>query len=194
MSKSSIQAPGALIKHTRKGIIKVDAVSIKPPVVKADPTGGDKHTYLCAYVTDKFQMVKQPCTFEVWKRCEGRQTPGRVRNGLESKLHNDFVIIQDATTNEVIDIDVIPKTYYTSKASLPDYLEGKEDILVTVQPKTGTLEVTQCPAGVSKLNVRKLLNSLDAAASLETGASLPGGFEILNVSGNQLSISPPSFK
>jgi hypothetical protein len=123
----------------------------------------------------------------VWKRCEGRQTPGRVRDGLDSRLHNDFVIIQDGE-DKVIDIDIIPKTYYASKAVLPDNLQGKEDIVLKVNSKTGGVEITQCPAGVNKAKILKLISSLDAVTSVSTGDTLPGGFEVLNVSGNQISV------
>lgn len=184
---SSIPAPGALIKPKRERIKKTEAFSIKPPLVEADSEGGDNHTYLCKFVSNNYREVKQVCTFDVWKRCEGRQTPGRVRDGLDSRLHNDFIIIQDSD-DKVIDIDVIPKTYYTSKAVLPDNLQGKEDIILKVNSKTGGVEVTQCPAGVSKAKILKLISSLDAVTSVSTGDTLAGGFEVLNVSGNQISV------
>jgi hypothetical protein len=184
---SSIPVPGALIKPKRENIKKTEAFSMKPPLVEADPEGGDNHKYLCKFVSNNYREVKQVCTFDVWKRCEGRQTPGRVRDGLDSRLQNDFVIIQDKE-GKVIDIDIIPKTYYTSKAVLPDHLQGKDDIVLKVNTKTGGVEVTQCPAGVTKANILKLINSLDTVTSVSTGDSLPGGFEVLNVSGNQISV------
>jgi len=184
---SSIPAPGALTKPKRENIKKTEAFSMKPPVVEADPDGGDNHKYLCKFVSNNYREVKQVCTFDVWKRCEGRQTPGKVRDGLDSRLHNDFVIIQDKE-GKVIDVDVIPKTYYTSRAVLPDYLQDKHDIIIKVNTKTGGVEVTQCPAGVTKSNILKLINSLDAVTAVSTGDTLPGGFEVLNVSGNQISV------
>ena len=184
---SSIPAPGALTKPKRENIKKTEAFSMKPPVVEADPDGGDNHKYLCKFVSNNYREVKQVCTFDVWKRCEGRQTPGKVRDGLDSRLHNDFVIIQDKE-GKVIDVDVIPKTYYTSRAVLPDYLQDKHDIIIKVNTKTGGVEVTQCPAGVTKANILKLINSLDAVTAVSTGDTLPGGFEVLNVSGNQISV------
>ncbi len=120
----------------------------------------------------------------MWKKCEGRQIPGKVRDGLDSRLHNDFVIIQDKD-NKVIDIDIIPKTYYTSRAVLPDNLQDKDDIVLKVNTKTGGVEVTQCPAGVTKASILKLINGV---TNIQTGDSLPGGFEVLNVSGNQISV------
>jgi hypothetical protein len=184
---SSIAAPGALIKPKRERIKKTEAFSMKPPLVEADPEGGDNHKYLCKFVSNNYREVKQVCTFDVWKRCEGRQTPGRVRDGLDSRLHNDFVIIQDGE-DKVIDIDIIPKTYYASKAVLPDNLQGKEDIILKVNSKTGGVEITQCPAGVNKAKILKLISSLDAVTSVSTGDTLSGGFEVLNVSGNQVSV------
>jgi hypothetical protein len=184
---SSIQVPGALNKPKRENIKKTEAFSIKPPLVEADPDGGDNHNYLCKFVSNAYREVKLVCTFDVWKRCEGRQTPGKVRDGLDSRLHNDFVIIQDKD-GKVIEIDVIPKTYYTSRAVLPDHLQDKQDIILKVNAKTGGVEVTQCPAGVTKASILKLINSLDAVSSVATGDTLPGGFEVLNVSGNQISV------
>jgi hypothetical protein len=184
---SSIPAPGALIKPKREGIKKIEAFSMKPPSVEADPDGGDNHKYLCKFVSNNYREVKQVCTFDVWKRCEGRQVPGKVRDGLDARLHNDFVIIQDKD-GKVIDIDVIPKTYYASRAVLPDHLQDKQDIVLKVNAKTGGVEVTQCPAGVTKANILKLINSLDAVTAVSTGDTLSGGFEVLNVSGNQISV------
>lgn len=184
---SSIPAPGGLSKPKRENIKKTEAFSMKPPLVEADPDGGDNHKYLCKYVSNNYREVKQVCTFDVWKKCEGRQIPGKVRDGLDSRLHNDFVIIQDKD-NKVIDIDVIPKTYYTSRAVLPDNLQDKDDIVLKINTKTGGVEVTQCPAGVTKTSILKLINALDGVANIQTGDSLPGGFEVLNVSGNQISV------
>lgn len=186
---SSIPTPSALVKATRSKVKKVDAVSIKPPKVTPDPDGGENHRYACVYVSDKFQQCVHPCTFEVWKRCEGKQIPGKVRDGLDARLQNDFVIVYNAD-NVIVDIDIIPKTYYASKAVLPDTLQGKDDIVIRVIPKNGSMEVIQCPAGVTKAAIRKLLDSIDALPSLQPGDSLKGGFEVLNVSGNHVSIIP----
>lgn len=188
MSKSSIAPPGALLKSKRENIKKVDAVSIKPPKVIPDPEGGEAHQYQCVYVSSGFKQVVQPCTFEVWKKCEGRQVPGKTRDGLDSKLNNDFVMVIDAT-GKVVDIDIIPKNYYASKAVLPDHLAGKEDIVLRIAAKTGSIEVQQVPAGVTKVITRKLLDALDGISDISTGDVIKGGFEVINVSGNQVSIS-----
>jgi hypothetical protein len=187
---SSIPAPSALIKAVRGKVRKVDAVSIKPPKVTPDPDGGENHKYACVYVSDKFQQVVAPCTFEVWKRCEGKQIPGKVRDGLDARLQNDFVIVYK--DDMVVDIDIIPKTYYASKAVLPDTLQNKDDIIIRIIPKNGSMEVTQCPAGVTKAGIRRLLDSVDALGSLQPGDNIKGGFEVLNVSGNYVSIIPLS--
>jgi hypothetical protein len=184
---SSIPNPSTLVKAKREKVKKIDAVSIKPPKVTPDPDGGEQHKYFCTYVSARFQQVVQPCTFDVWKRCEGKQIPGRVRDGLDARLNNDFIIIQDAN-NVVVDIDIIPKTYYASRAVLPDNLQNKDDIVIKVIPKSGNIEVMQCPAGITKSAIRKLLDNLDNVTSLQPGDTILGGFEILNVSGNQVSI------
>ena len=184
---SSIPVPNALVKPTREGLKKTEAFSIKPPLVQADPDGGDNHEYLCCYVSGNYREVQQPCTFDVWKRCESRQVPGRVRDGLDARLQNDFVIIQNKD-GKVVDIDILPKTYYASKAVLPDHLQNKEDIVIKINNKTGGIEVMQCPAGVSKNMLVKLVNALDKISTIQTGDSIPGGFEVINVSGNQISV------
>lgn len=189
MSTSSITASGSLAKAKRENIKKIDAVSIKPPVVIPDDSGGDNHQYQCAYVSSGYQLVKQACTFDVWKRCEGKHLPGRVRDGLDSRLHNEFVLIVDPKTDVITDIDIIPKVYYTSRATLPDFLEGKDDIVLRINGTRGSSEVIQCPAGVSKKAIRRLLDNLDKIEVIQTGDSIPGGFEVLNVSGNQVSIA-----
>jgi len=187
-SKSSIPAPGTLNKFKRNSISKIDAVSIKPPLVNPDKDGGSNHEYRCSFVNSKFQLEELPCSYEVWKKCEGNQVPGRVRNGLESKLHNDFVVIKDKETGLITDVDVLPKTFYSSKAALPDNIADKEDILLKVNSKTGGIEVQQVPAGVTKAVIRRLMDALDTTESISTGDTIKGGFEVANVSGNQVSI------
>ena len=184
---SSIPTSSALIKRKRENIKKSDSFSIKPPIVEASNDGTENHKYACVYVSSTYREVTKECTFDVWKRCEGRQIPGQVRDGLDARLHNDFIIVHDAN-DKVIDIDIIPKTYYASKAVLPDHLQNKQDIIVKVNAKTGGMEVLQCPAGVSKPFIKKLLDVLDKVEAIQTGDTLPGGFEVINVSGNQLSI------
>jgi hypothetical protein len=184
---SSIPVSSALIKPKRENIKKFDSFSIKPPIVVASNDGSDNHSYACVYVSNNYRETKKPCTFDVWKRCEGRSIPGQARDGLDSRLHNDFIIIQD-DKDKVIDIDIIPKTYYTSKAVLPDSLQNKHDIVLKINSKTGGVEVLQCPAGVSKPLLRKLLDALDKIDAIQTGDSIPGGFEVINVSGNHVSV------
>lgn len=186
-NKSSIPTPGALIKAKREKCKKVEAVSIKPPLVEPDPSGGENHTYKCAYVSSKFELVEDKCSFDVWKRCEGRQIPGKPRDGLDSRLNNDFLMVYNGD-GVMTDIDIVPKNYYASKAVLPDNLSGKDDIVLKITPKTGSVEVLQVPAGVTKAAVRKLLDALDGLDSIATGDSIRGGFEVINVSGNHVSI------
>lgn len=184
---SSIPVPNALVKPKRDNVKKTEAFSIKPPLVEADPNGGENHKYLCKYVSSNYREVKQVCSFDVWKRCEGRQIPGKVRDGLDSRLNNDFVIIHD-DKGTIVDIDIIPKTYYASRAVLPDHLQDKHDIVARINTKTGGIEITQCPAGVTKMIIRRLIDSLDKVTTIQTGDTLPGGFEVINVSGNQVSV------
>lgn len=184
---SSIPLSSALIKTKRENIKKADSFSIKPPMVVASADGAENHKYTCVYVSSSYREVSKECTFDVWKRCEGRQIPGQVRDGLDARLHNDFIIITDAE-DKVVDIDIIPKTYYASKAVLPEHLQNKHDIVIRVNTKTGGMEVLQCPAGVTKATIKRLLDIIDKQETIQTGDTLPGGFEVINVSGNQLSI------
>lgn len=188
---SSVQAAAELRKPKRTDVVKIPAVSIKPPSVIPDADGGDKHTYTCTYVSSAFQQVEKPCTFSVWKRCEGRRVTGQPQDGLDIRLHNDFVMIVDKH-GIVVDVDVIPKVYYSSKAILPDDLTGKRDIVIKFISNQGAMEVTQCPAGVTKAGLMSLMNAVDKVDSITTGDTLPGGFEVLSVSGTTVSFSPPS--
>lgn len=190
MSTSSISASGGLNKATRKAITKKHAASIKPPAVHPDPSGGDNHKYECVYVTTEGKQLTERCTYEVWKRCEGRNAPGVIPNGLDSRLKCDFYIVKDGE-NTIVDIDVIPKEVYSARAPMPDELVNKEDILVKVDAKTGSLEVTQAPPGVTKNTLRRLMDTLDGLDVVNTGDELPGDFEVLQVSGNMISVLPP---
>lgn len=187
MNKSSLATPGSLHKAARKEITKEDAVSIKPPKVVPDPDGGSNHKYYCVYVSERFQQVQRLCTFAVWKKCEGRQTPGKSRTGLDAKLNCDFVMVIDKA-GVVVDIDVIPKRYYALNAVLPDELRDKEDIILKFSPKSGGVEVTQAPPGVTKTTIRRLLDAFDSVTDVNIGDTLKGGYEVLNVSGSQVSV------
>lgn len=188
-AKSSINTPGALTKVKRDKIKKIEAVSIKPPKVIADPNGGTNHSYVCVYVDSKFQQVRQPCSFDVWRRCEGRNTAGKVRDGLDSRLSNNFYMVEN-TNGLLVDIDIIPKTFYTTKALMPADQADKEDIVVKVTAKTGAMEVLQCPAGVTKTSLRKVMDALDKIDVVQTGDILHNNFEVINANGNLLSIAP----
>ena len=61
---SSITAPSGLVKPKRENVKKTEAFSMKPPLVEADPEGGDNHKYLCKYVSSNYREVKQVCTFD----------------------------------------------------------------------------------------------------------------------------------
>lgn len=190
-TRSSIQSPSAgLVKPKRTGIHKVHAASIKPPSVEPDPSGGDNHKYKCVYVTTGGKQQTEKCTYSVWKKCEGRNAPGLVPSGLDSKLKNDFFIVKDGD-DVVVGVDLIPKDVYSTRAPMPEELQDKEDILVRVDQKDGSMEITQAPPGVSKNTLRRLLDALDNIEVVNTGDELPGGFEVLQVSGNMLSVLPP---
>lgn len=192
--KSSIVGPGALNKAKRHFAKKYDAVSIKPPTVVPDPDGGDDHKYFCVFVSEEGAASKQmrlPCTLDVWKRCEGRTGAGSVRNGLDARLHNNFVMYENAE-GEIYDVDILPKQYYATKAMIPERLRDKEDILIKVNPRLGSLDVSQVPAGVTKAKLASLVNTLNKLETIQSGDTLAGGFEVLYVSGTTLSIAPPT--
>jgi hypothetical protein len=88
----------------------------------------------------------------------------------------------------VVDIDVIPKRYYALNAVLPDELRDKEDIILKFSPKSGGVEVTQAPPGVTKTTIRRLLDAFDSVTDVNIGDTLKGGYEVLNVSGSQVSV------
>lgn len=188
-SKSSINTPGALVKAKRDKIKKIEAVSIKPPKVIPDTDGGNNHSYLCVYVDSKFQQVKHPCSFDVWRRCEGRTVAGKTRDGLDSRLSNNFYLVEN-TNGLLVDIDIIPKTFYTTKALMPADDADKEDIVIKVSPKTGSMEVLQCPAGVTKTALKKIMDSLDKMEMVQTGDTINSNYEVLNANGNAISIAP----
>lgn len=184
---SNTLSPTALVKKIRANVSKKSAVSMKPPIVVPDATGGEAHKYMCRYVSNDFREVKHECTLRVWQRCEGKVQPGRTRDGLDSKLHNEFRLVENA--QGVIEaIDIIPKSYFARKAVLPDTLEGVQDILIRVTAHTGELEVVQVPAGVTKNTIIKLLDTLDSVSSIQPGDEISGGFEVTSVSGNMVSL------
>ena len=80
-------------------------------MVVASADGAENHKYTCVYVSSSYREVSKECTLMFGKDAKDDKYPGQVRDGLDSRLHNDFIIITDAE-DKVVDIDIIPKTYY----------------------------------------------------------------------------------
>lgn len=188
-------------KKSRQGLVPVIADSIKPPAFVLDSSGSDNHTYKCVYVTSQGKQVTQLCTHYVWKRCEGRNITGRPRDGLADKLHSNFVLWVDKTQNTnvpdeaakgiVVDVDVIPETYYNQKAVMPEDVMNRETVDVKLTPNGGA-DVVSVPPGIKQTDVIKLLSIVAELETLEPGEIIDGNFEVVSASGIKASFLPPS--
>lgn len=189
-------------KAKRTGVLSTIAGSIKPPGYKVDPTGGENHKYLCVYVTAQGKQVTQRCTHDVWKRCEGRNVPGRPRDGLSDKVHCQFIIWVDPNENTephevgmsaglVTSIDIIPETFYQPRQTMPEEVRDRETIAFKVDQKTGAIEVTNIAPGVTRGVLERLIRGINDLDEFEPGDMLPGGFEVTTVSGRNIEVMPP---
>jgi hypothetical protein len=188
-------------KPKREGLKAVTALSIKPPAYTLDPNNGDDHKYKCVYVTDQGKQITQICTFDVWKRCEGKKVTGRPRTGLSSRLHNTFILWVDATqyphedpaqAGIIVDIDVLPETFYQNRQVMPVHVAEQETIEFKVGP-IGSIEITKIPSGVNKQTIVRLIRELNHLTEITSGLSITGGFEVVSVDGNTVSVLPPAY-
>lgn len=186
-------------KPKRENLRYLVADSIKPPAFKLDETGSENHTYKCVYVTDARQVTHK-CTHNVWKRCEGTQRAGRPRNGLCDTLGSKFVIWIDGSKNTdverphergiVVDIDVIPDTYYQLRQTMPEEMAEQSTIDVSILP-SGAVQVDSIPAGVNEKTVINLITGLNKLDEVNAGDVIPGGFDVEAVNGNKIQVLPP---
>lgn len=179
--------PG-MVKKQRIGLKPTIAVNIKPPEYCLDPNGGEDHVYKCVYVTTGGKQIKQKCTPAVWRKCEGKIGDGQVRNGLCFKSNADFIIW---TTSEglVTDVDVLPSDYYQARQVAPVDVVEQESIELTVHQETGSVEVRKICIGVTRQKLERLIHELNNMTKISPGDSIPGGFEVLSVSGNRVNIA-----
>ena len=187
MSETMTSVPG-MVKAKRVGVKPTIAVNIKPPEYALDPSGGENHTYKCVYVTAGGKQIKVKCTPAVWRKCEGKSGDGRVRDGLCFKTNTEFIIWSDGN-GTVTDVDVLPGDYYQARQVAPADIIDNEALELLVNQGTGAIEVKKICLGVTRARIERLIGELNKLDKLSPGDSIPGGFEILSVSGNRVSIS-----
>lgn len=186
-----MSVPG-LVKAKRDRVKKHRAVNMKPPEYRTDPLEGDNHKFFIIYVNANHKQVRAECTWDVWRKVEGQNREGEPRDGYDSRLYDEFVVVESADSGLVVDVDIMPKNTYSKNSIMPDNVSHQKTINLRITQNTGSIEVTQVPPGVTKPSIMKLMNELDKVDTVKAGDILPGGFEILEVAGNRVAVRPGS--
>lgn len=187
---SELTTTPGMVKHKRLNLKPTVAVNIKPPEYLLDPSGGENHTYKCVYVTTGGKQIKQKCTPAVWRRCEGKTGEGQVRDGLCFKTNSDFIIWTNGD-DVVEDVDVLPSDYYLARQVAPVDVVEREGIELVISQSTGSVEIKKVCLRATRQKLERLIAELNKLDHLSPGDSIPGGFEIMSVSGNRVTVSIP---
>lgn len=188
---SELTTTPGMVKTKRTGLKPHMAVNIKPPEYALDPSGGENHTYKCVYVTSGGKQIKQKCSASVWRKCEGKTGDGRVRDGLCHKTNTEFIMWAD-TQGNIVDVDILPGDYYLARQVAPEDVISHEGVEVIIHQATGAVEVRKTCLGLTRAKLERLIGELNKLDKLSPGDSLPGGFEIMSISGNRVNISIPA--
>lgn len=181
--------PG-MVKQKRLNVKPTVAVNIKPPEYTLDPSGGENHTYKCVYVTTGGKQIKQKCTPAVWRKCEGKTGDGNVRDGLCFKTNSDFIIWTDGE-GVVVDVDVLPSDYYQARQVAPVDVVDREGVELVIHQASGSVDIKKICLGATRQKMERLIQELNKLDRVSPGDSIPGGYEVLSVSGNRVIVSIP---
>ncbi len=115
--------------------------------------------------------------------------PGRPVPGLDNQIYEDFFIIKDTLTKQIIGIDRLPKNDYKG-GLVPEDLQGVTAMQLKVDNKTGELHVIVLPAKMRDARIRTILDSLDGEYQIFPGQMLKD-CEVTTVAGNNVTIEIP---
>ena len=176
-----------LTKKQRTGYKKIKVVSLKPPAIIKDedeqPTG-----FEVVFVTKQGSEHKLPCTKEVWKVIEGKNVLNQSQNGLDARLDCNFRLLQSKSNAVVEYVDIIRRNNYAGNQAQPDSAEEIKEVGLTIDPKTGNIEVKTIPTKVAELTVDALISALDELDEVVVGDTIGGKFYITDITKNGMSV------
>lgn len=181
--------PGALQKPRRDKLIRREILAFNPPELGE---GGDAPRLI--YIDDKGNKKTCNTTKTLWVTVDGRPTPGRKLQGLEVKKEKSFFLYFDKIKGEEVAVSFTeyPDHIYSRQSGFPEGSEAIDGIEFIVDPSTGSLKVDKIPQNSNTASIVRAMKAIDAQAQLYTGQILAQDIEVLSVSGNRVSVTPPT--
>lgn len=185
------QTLNGLTKPSRK-FERIHAVSIKPLQTVIGDNEDDDQIFAC-FVDAKSTEHRLPCSIAAARRIEGgKQRSGKSNWALDGKLDRDFYIhisnINGVRT--VVGVDQLPKIELRRMVSKGDENADSDDLVMTVNPSTGDMDVSEIPSNSSVQSLLRILQKVDTLEFIEPGQEIPPGLVVSEVHGNKVTLSP----
>lgn len=182
--------PGALRKPRRDHLLRHEVLAFNPPAAR----GRDgQPAFTLIYVDPRGNLKKVECTKELWVTVDGRPQPGRKLQGLEVKKDKNFLLYVSRSGGKelAVSFSEFPSHVHSRQAGFPEGTENIEGIEFQVDATTGSLRVEKIPQNANSASIQRAIRAIDSVSQLYPGQVLASDIEVLSVSGNRVSVSPP---
>lgn len=181
--------PGALQKPRRDKLIRREILAFNPPDL-----GKDGNAPRLIYIDDKGNKKACKTTKTLWVTVDGRPTPGRKLQGLEVKKEKSFFLYFDKIKGEEVAVSFTeyPDHIYSRQSGFPEGSDVIDGIEFLVDPSTGSLKVDKIPQNANTAAIIRAMKAIDAQGQLYVGQVLGQDIEVISVSGNRVSVTPPT--
>jgi hypothetical protein len=179
---------------SRKDVKYVFARTLKKPYLSEDPDTGEITTE-AIFVVENGSAQIHPCSNEAYRRINGKRFKSKPHSGLWRKKHTSFLVaIEKGGSKRVVGVDTFPEHLYgNSSSDAPTFRKNQESIKLTVDQKTGDINVEELPPmAVPNLAVMvNLLKAIHATPSVAAGDTI-NGYEVVSKDGNKLTLEAVS--
>lgn len=191
MTENTINQPGVLTKPDRSKLLRREVASFKKPFVVSDNIGENVGKLL--YVDPRGNACRCRASKSLWVTVDGRPTPGRRLKGLEVRKDKRFFLYFERLDGHdvAVSFSEYPAHIHARSEGFPEGNEAVDTVDFQVDSKTGSLRVEKIPNGVNQASLIRTIKAVDAASKLAPGDLLATDIEVVSVSGNRLSVTPP---
>ena len=182
--------PGALRKPRRDKLIRKEVLAFNPPNLI---DGEDGILPQLVYIDEKGNKHECETTKQLWVSVDGRPAPGRKLQGLEVRKDKSFYLYFERRKGKDVAVSFTeyPGHMYSKQTGFPEGSDAIDGIEFVVDPGTGSLKVDKIPQAANSAAVARTIKAVDAVTQLYIGQTLGPDMEVLSVSGNRVSVTPP---
>lgn len=184
MSTTHFLSGTGLVKPVFKNHGTRYAEKMLPPEIRKYADGRTEPC--CRFTEANGQENKLPCTPEVHRLCLGRRRPKAAHTGLDHQIHHRFVLRINPTTKQVDVIhayQLVTSMHGLKRGDVPAH--GKMVISVD---DLGSIMVEDVPGDVTRAQVLRVIELVDAVGMLEASQDLGDGCVVSAVQGRTVFI------